>query len=71
MAKDADKVFSARKKSFGGLSIRYIACAGIFLKDDEDKIMDYAEESLSKYGIDSDDGFFIEPIDKHHMLLIF
>lgn len=71
MAKDADKVFSARKKSFDGVKIRYIACAGIFLKEDEEKVMDHAEEALSKFGVDCDDGFFIEEIDEHHMLLIF
>lgn len=71
MVGDASKVFSARKKSFDGLAIRYIACAGIFLNDDEEKIMDYAEAGLKKYQIEIEDGFVVEKIDKHHMLLIF
>lgn len=52
MCKDAIKVFSARKKSFQGLSIRYIACAGIFLAENDDKVLDYAKKKLDK--IDAD-----------------
>lgn len=72
MAKDADKVFSARTQSFDGLKVRYIACAGAFLTEkDEDKVLDYAEEALDALGIPADDGFFIEPIGKYHSLLLF
>lgn len=72
MARDADKVFSARKSSFDGLSIRYIACAGAFLTVDDDEIvLDYAEQALDSFDIDANDGFFIEKVGKHHSMLIF
>jgi len=70
MMLDANKVFSARKKSSDGLLISYIACAGIFLNEEEDVILDYAEVCAKKDDIPCDDGFFIEKIDKHHTLLV-
>ncbi len=72
MARDADKVFSARKQSFDGLKVRYVACAGVFLTEkDEDMVLDYAEDSLDKLDIEFGDGFFIEKIGKFHSMLIF
>lgn len=72
MCRDADKVFSARKHSFDGLRVRYIACAGAFLTiKDEDAVLKYAEEALDSLGVDEDDGLYLEPISKHHSLLIF
>jgi len=71
MARDADKVFSARKNSFDGLKIRYIACAGAFLTvKDEDEVLDYAEKALDKFDIDSSDGFYLEKVGKYHSMLI-
>ena len=71
MARDADKVFSARKDSFDGLRIRYIACAGAFLSvADEDEVLDYAERALDKFDIDVSDGFLINPIGKYHSMLV-
>jgi dsDNA-binding SOS-regulon protein len=72
MASDANKVFSARKHSFDGLKVRYIACAGTFLTEkNEDKVLDYAEQALDKLDIPIDDGFFIEKVGKYHSMLIF
>jgi len=53
------------------LKVRYIACAGIFLKNDEDTILDYAEKQMDKNRIPYDDGFFVEVINEHHMMLVF
>ncbi|MEI6026822.1 MAG: hypothetical protein WCT47_09045 [Betaproteobacteria bacterium] len=70
MIKDADKVFSARKKSFDGLNIKYIACAGVFRKADEEEVLDYVEDELDKAGIDHD-GFYFENLAKGYCLLVF
>jgi hypothetical protein len=71
MCRDADKVFSARKHSFDGLRVRYIACAGAFLSvKDEEAVLRYAEEALDSIKINTD-GFYLEPISRHHSLLIF
>jgi hypothetical protein len=71
MCKDAEKVFSARKYSFDGLKVRYIACAGAFLSvKDEDEVFDYAENALSDFNINSD-GLYLESISKHHSILVF
>lgn len=71
MCKDTEKVFSARKHSFGGLKVRYIACAGAFLTvKDEDDVIDYAEAALSDFDIEID-GFFLEPVGRHHSILVF
>ena len=71
MARDADKVFSARKHSFDGLKVRYIACAGAFLTiKDENNVLDYAEKALDKLDIDFDDGFYIDKVGKYHSMLI-
>lgn len=71
MCRDATKVFSARKHSFDGLRVRYIACAGAFLSvKDEDSVIAYAEEALGRIDVDAD-GVFLEPIGQHHSLLIF
>lgn len=70
MGKDIGKVFSARKRSFDGLKVRYIACAGLFLAEkDEDAIVDYAETLLESLDVDSD-GVILEPAGKHHSLII-
>lgn len=71
MCRDADKVFAARKHSFDDLRVRYIACAGAFLTvKDEDAVLKYAEDALDSIDIDAD-GLYLEPISKHHSLLIF
>ena len=70
MIKDAKKVFSARKSSFDGLNIRYIACAGVFREADEEKVLDYVEEELHRAGIDHD-GFYFEQLAKGYCLLVF
>jgi hypothetical protein len=71
MCKDAEKVFSARKNSFEGVRVRYIACAGAFLTvKDEDEVLQYAEDAFGDFDIEAD-GFFLERIGKHHSLLIF
>lgn len=70
MVKDADKVFSARKKSFGGLHIRYIACAGVFREAEEDKVLDYVEDVLDKADIEHD-GFYFEKLANGYCLLVF
>lgn len=71
MCRDADKVFAARKHSFGGLEIRYIACAGAFLSvKNEDVVLKYAQDALNSIDVDAD-GLYLEPVSKHHSLLIF
>lgn len=71
MCRDADKVFAARKHSFDALRVRYIACAGAFLTvKDEEAVLKYAEEALGSIDIDAD-GLYLEPISKHHSLLVF
>lgn len=71
MCMDAEKVFSARRHSFDGIKVRYIACAGAFLTlKDEDEVMGYAEEALDDFEIDAD-GLYLEPIGKHHSILVF
>lgn len=70
MCKDAVKVFSARKRSFDGVQVRYIACAGAFLSvEDEEAVMDYAERALKKVNV-AYDGLYLEAVSKHHSLLI-
>jgi len=70
MVKDAEKVFSARSKSFDGLGIRYIACAGVFRNAPEKLALDYAEKSLDQAKIDHD-GFYFEKLTQDCSLLIF
>lgn len=71
MCQDADKVFSARRKSFDNLAIRYIACAGVFLTSRNQKeVLDYAEDALNSIDVEHD-GFFIEKISPNHSVLIF
>ena len=71
MCKDAVKVFSARKHSFDGLKVRYIACAGAFLTTkDEEEVLGYAEAAFDNFEIDVD-GLYLEPIGKHHSILVF
>ena len=71
MCRDADKVFAARHRSFNGLRVRYIACAGSFLSiKDEEAVLKYAQEALDSIDLDAD-GLYLEPIGKHHSLLIF
>ncbi|HVY22688.1 MAG TPA: hypothetical protein VG962_04975 [Steroidobacteraceae bacterium] len=71
MCQDADKVFCARRKSFEGLKIKYIACAGVFLTHNSQKeVLDYAEEALDSINVDHD-GFFIEKVSQKHSVLIF
>lgn len=70
MCKDADKVFSSRRLSFDGLSIRYVACAGVFLDAPEKEVLDYAEEALDDVDIEHD-GFHLEKLAKGYNLLVF
>ena len=70
MCKDVEKVFSARKRSFEGLTIRYIACAGVFLSANDEETIDYAEHMLEIMKVDHD-GFYLEEIGDYHSLLIF
>ena len=70
MCKDAEKVFSSRKKSFENISIRYIACAGVFREAPEDDALDYAEKVLKRAGIDHD-GFHFEKLAEGYNLLVF
>lgn len=71
MCRDAEKVFSAKTKSFDGLTVRFIACAGIFLSaTDDETVLDYAESALDRIGVDEAD-IYIEKVGKHHSLLIF
>ncbi len=70
MCKDADKVFSSRKKSFDGLGIRYIACAGVFREASEESVLDYAEKALDRADIEHD-GFYFEKLAKGYNLLVF
>ena len=70
MCKDVDKVLSARKKSFDGLDIRFIACAGVFLEAKEKEVLDYAEEALDSINVDHQ-GFYFEKVGKGYNLLLF
>lgn len=71
MCKDAEKVFSARKQSFDGLKVRYIACAGAFLTvKKEDDVIEYAEAAMNDFG-SGVDGYFLEPVGRHHSILVF
>jgi hypothetical protein len=71
MCKDAEKVFSARKHSFDGKRVRYIACAGVFLSvEEEEEVLEYAEAAFDDFGIDVD-GLFLEPVGSHHSILVF
>ena len=70
MMKDAVKVFSGRKKSFEGLSIRYIACAGVFLDAGEKEVAEYLEKCADKNGIEID-GHYYEKLCEGYKLLLF
>ena len=72
MGKDVEKVFSARTRSFDGLKVRYIACAGIFSDQGTpyEEIIEYAETLMESIGADSG-GVELEEIGKHHTLIVF
>ncbi len=70
MCKDIDLVYSTRKKSAHGITTRYLVCAGIFLREDEDKVIKYAKNKLDRLGFD-DDGLFLKNLGAYHQLLIF
>lgn len=70
MCKDANKVFSARKLSFDGISIRYVACAGVFLDADEDEVEEYLNVACDRENIEVD-GFYYEELCKGYRLLVF
>lgn len=70
MCEDAEKVFSARKYSFDGICVRYIACAGVFLNASEGDVLDYADAAFKDFDIPID-GLFLEQVGAHHSLLIF
>jgi hypothetical protein len=71
MGKDIEKVFSARTRSFDGLKVRYIACAGIFADQDDayEEVIEYAESLMESLGAESG-GVVLEEIGKHHTLVI-
>lgn len=70
MCTDADKVFTARTRSFDNLGIRFIACAGVFLDiKDDDEVIEYV---MDAYGSDlGDEDIRMERVGKHHSLLVF
>ncbi len=70
MCKDGEKVYSARKKSFDGLSIKYIACAGVFLDADEAEVEEYLDRACGQYDLEID-GFYYEKLCDGYKLLIF
>lgn len=70
MCADALKVFSAKSKSAADFSIRYIACAGIFLAEDEDQVFEFASTRLDEHDIEFEEMTLV-PIGKHHQLLVF
>ncbi len=70
MCKDVEKVYSARKRSFDGLTIRFIACAGVFLSNEDEEVLDYAELKLEQMGVDQY-GIYLESVSEHHSLIIF
>lgn len=71
MGKDIEKVLSARKRSFGGLKVRYIACAGLFADqgDSAADVIEYAETLMEAVGAESC-GVMLEEIGKHHSLIV-
>ncbi len=71
MGKDIEKVLSARKRSFDGLQVRYIACAGLFADqgNSTDEIIEYAETLMEALGAESG-GVILEEIGKHHSLIV-
>ena len=70
MCKDANKVFSAKKQSFDGLGVRYIACAGVFRDAEEAIVEDYLNQAADREDIEID-GFYYEPLCEGYKLLIF
>lgn len=70
MTKDFQKVITARKRSLRGVSIRYIACAGIFISQDKRTVKKYVENIMNDLKITSQ-GIYIDKINKHHSLIIF
>jgi hypothetical protein len=71
MCKDAEKIYAARKHSFDGIRVRYVACAGAFLTiKDEQEVLGYLDAALEDFDIDAD-GVYLEPIGKHHSVLVF
>ncbi|MFG6466841.1 hypothetical protein [Roseateles sp. BYS87W] len=70
MCKDANKVFSARKQSFDGLSVRYVACAGVFRGADEKDVETYLSQACDREDIEVD-GFYYEKLCDGYKLLIF
>lgn len=70
MCQDGEKVFSARRKSFDGLSIRYIACAGVFLDAREEEVEAYLNQACERFNLEID-GFYFEQLCDGYKLLIF
>lgn len=70
MCKDGEKVLSARQKSFDGLRIRYIACAGVFLDADECAVETYLNQACERFDLEID-GFYFEPLCDGYRLLVF
>lgn len=70
MCKDGGKVFSARRTSFDGLSVKYIACAGVFLDAEEAEVKAYLDQACDQYDLEID-GFYYEQLCDGYKLLIF
>ena len=71
MGKDIEKVLSARTRSFGGLKVRYMACAGIFADQGHpyEEVIEYAETLMESLGASSG-GVILEEVGKHHTLIV-
>jgi hypothetical protein len=52
------------------LSIKYIACAGVFRDADEKDVEDYLEHACDQYDLEID-GFYYEKLCEGYKLLIF
>ncbi len=72
MVNDAEKAFSARRRSFDGLAMRYVACAGVCVADgtSREDIAAFAVEQLDQSGLDAH-GVLIDKVGKHHQLIVF
>ena len=68
--KISKKCFRQDSYPCDGLKIRYIACAGLFLaEENEAEVVEYAETLLESLDVDCD-GVFLEPAGKHYSLII-
>jgi hypothetical protein len=70
MCRDGVKVFAARRKSFDGLSIKYIACAGVFLDAEEAEVEAYLDKACDQCDLEID-GYYYEQLCDGYKLLVF